>query len=471
MKNGKPVKEYILDSVAIANQAVAADKEKNFDKARALYIEAAQRLENAKGFVPEEHAKVLSKYITIYMERAQAIKKEKSKQKVDPIPAVVPSSNSNSSSSSSMTASSGAVSGSSVSVSSSSLNTGGSASSLSSSSQLSNNNNNNSASSMAASTTASKDGVFKPPIFPVQFEEEKIPDPPTRPSSVLATTNSTSSTPADAFPPSQPNRRAFWLMRRLANSMLRGGYVSASIYVPKSVWYQNGAKILAAPAKVAFCESLCEVLRKLSTVSAGDIALLAMELDRFHEKALSLYETLSKQLPAQNESSKKNQSSSSSGSAAASSSSSSSTSSSSTLSTGSPASATSSSKDSKESPAAGTSSGGVFGKKFTKFGTALQKGAMGLFTQARGKGVTDHPYIPWLINMFEQSQIIEEWILKFEGKGYNSIDERLDRISSFFYSIVLVFVVQDMNTLLDRYMKKSRESFSRLFPKSFNHKF
>ena len=62
MRNGKSVKEYILDSVAIANQAVAADKEKNFDKARALYIEAAQRLENAKNNVPEEHAKILMKY-------------------------------------------------------------------------------------------------------------------------------------------------------------------------------------------------------------------------------------------------------------------------------------------------------------------------------------------------------------------------------------------------------------------------
>ena len=67
-KNGPKagnIRDYIIEAVSLAHQAVQADNdvEPDAEKARRLYREAAQRLEHIAPFVPEEHAKVLNKFV------------------------------------------------------------------------------------------------------------------------------------------------------------------------------------------------------------------------------------------------------------------------------------------------------------------------------------------------------------------------------------------------------------------------
>ena len=68
--------------------------------------------------------------------------------------------------------------------------------------------------------------------------------------------------PADAAPPAPPPaeewRRTFWLMRALAETMRRGGYLTAdrAVYVPRSLWVQRGAKFVALASKAESAEAI-----------------------------------------------------------------------------------------------------------------------------------------------------------------------------------------------------------------------
>src|SRR5690349_19177162 len=67
-KNGPKannIRDYIIEAVSLAHQAVQADSEvePDIERARRLYREVAQRLEHIAPFVPEEHAKVLNKFV------------------------------------------------------------------------------------------------------------------------------------------------------------------------------------------------------------------------------------------------------------------------------------------------------------------------------------------------------------------------------------------------------------------------
>lgn len=60
------IRDYIIEAVALAHQAVQEDNdnENNLENSRRLYRECAERLEHIKPFVPEEHAKVLNKFVS-----------------------------------------------------------------------------------------------------------------------------------------------------------------------------------------------------------------------------------------------------------------------------------------------------------------------------------------------------------------------------------------------------------------------
>ena len=59
------IRDYIIEAIAIAHQAVQedTDNEPDLERASRLYREAAQRLEHIKPFAPDEHAKVLNKFV------------------------------------------------------------------------------------------------------------------------------------------------------------------------------------------------------------------------------------------------------------------------------------------------------------------------------------------------------------------------------------------------------------------------
>lgn len=58
--------------------------------------------------------------------------------------------------------------------------------------------------------------------------------------------------------------------------------------------------------------------------------------------------------------------------------------------------------------------------------------------------------------------LIVEWVDKFSTDS--SISSKLEKISNFFQSSYCKFVLHDLQQLLERFLKESRKSFSRLAP-------
>lgn len=56
-----------------------------------------------------------------------------------------------------------------------------------------------------------------------------------------------------------------------------------------------------------------------------------------------------------------------------------------------------------------------------------------------------------------------EWIDKFSSKS-ETIHSKFEQISDFFQNCFCSFVIHDLQKLLERYLKESRISFSRLAP-------
>jgi len=74
----------------------------------------------------------------------------------------------------------------------------------------------------------------------------------------------------------------------------------------------------------------------------------------------------------------------------------------------------------------------------------------------------DAAYIELLVEVFETSQFMVQWLNRFENDPASQIKDKLKRISDFFYSVLCAFVIRDFNMLLERYMKKTRHSFVHL---------
>jgi hypothetical protein len=261
--------------------------------------------------------------------------------------------------------------------------------------------------------------TFQIPVFTVQFIEEKV----------------TPTTQEQLQPPKLPAHRPFWLMKTLAQTMLEGGHLTPGLFIPRSVWFQNGAKLFGQQAKIAFCQNLSNYLQELSKTDINNIKSLSDNLDKFIERAEKEQKELNKQLPSNTD---KNFTSNEK------------------------------SKQDLYVAATTTSTGKYLSSKMFGFGKSIYKSAMGLVANRTKEDTTDHPYIPWLISIFEHSQFLDGWITHFENQGNpKAIQDRLEKISFFFYFVLCHFVLQDLNILLERYMRKSRESFSRLFPKSY----
>lgn len=61
--------------------------------------------------------------------------------------------------------------------------------------------------------------------------------------------------PASVAPvPSYPSLRPFHLMRQLHMSITKGGYVTRRLYVPRNLWIQQGARLMAIESKVRMLE-------------------------------------------------------------------------------------------------------------------------------------------------------------------------------------------------------------------------
>ncbi|KAL0488357.1 laminin subunit gamma [Acrasis kona] len=407
------IRDYIIEAVTLAHQAVQADNEvePDFEKARRLYRDVAQRLEHVAPFLPEEHAKVLNKFSKIYLERAHALKEgllkneeseEEKLMKEYDIPhfphhkyTMIPQQSTQSLNPSILLTTlpppNAPVQG---------------------------------APTEVLGSSPPQTGGFFAPIFTVPFVEEKL-----QPQ-------------GDIQPPQQSIHRPFWLMKTLSLTMIEGGYLTPGLYIPKSVWFQNGAKLFGQQAKINFCCNISNSLQELSKIDKGNKKLLLEQLNKFITHMEREQKELNKQLPSSSAN----------------------------------PSGTSQAKDISEKKQelynanASTSSASKYlSSKMFGFGKSIYKSAMGLVANRTKEDTTEHPYVPWLISIFEHAQFLDNWIVHFEKEPSGDVNERLEKISSFFYFVLCHFVLQDLNILLERYMRKSRESFSRLFPKSYKY--
>jgi len=75
-------------------------------------------------------------------------------------------------------------------------------------------------------------------------------------------------------PPANVFFRPYWLMKILAVTMTRGGYMTPKLYVPKNVWFQLGAKFTAIETKFTSCETILIYLQKMKDMDMSDINMI-----------------------------------------------------------------------------------------------------------------------------------------------------------------------------------------------------
>jgi len=254
---------------------------------------------------------------------------------------------------------------------------------------------------------ADKKTGWERPLFPIEFEEEEIIEE------------------APEVPPQSVYHRPYWMMRILAKTMSSGGFLTSSLYVPHTLWYQSGIKFTAIQVKYAGCETTLDSLLKLKDGDINDSQSLSKDLLNFCTQLDAIQNTLARHLSFVPEIKK---------------------------------------GDNKESSVL---------QSLANFSNAIQKGVSRLGANVlQTKIEDDTDYIQMLLNIFEHSQYIELWLTHYETKiGASSNDiydnqvlERLRRIGEFFYSVVCAFVIRDFNLLLERYLRKSTQSFTYFLP-------
>eukprot|EP00160_Parvularia_atlantis_P013786 Unigene3057_Nuclearia_a/m.9402 Unigene3057_Nuclearia_a/g.9402 ORF Unigene3057_Nuclearia_a/g.9402 Unigene3057_Nuclearia_a/m.9402 type:complete len:325 (-) Unigene3057_Nuclearia_a:60-1034(-) len=213
--------------------------------------------------------------------------------------------------------------------------------------------------------------------------------------------------------PSDPLRRPYWLMKLLALTMTRGGYMTPKLYVPRNVWFQQGAKFTAIESKFTNCETILIWLQKLQDETLTDTNKVSKDLDEFIAQLENVQNALARKLKFISEL-----------------------------------------KQEKNVAVQNMSARlAQMGSKISKSVERLQANVMRL------KIDDDTAYIELLIQVFELSQFFNNWINHFEAAQEAIIVNKLKRVSDFFYNVLCAFVLRDFSMLLERYMKKTRQSF------------
>eukprot|EP00301_Raphidiophrys_heterophryoidea_P002243 c11050_g1_i3.p1 GENE.c11050_g1_i3~~c11050_g1_i3.p1 ORF type:complete len:337 (-),score=80.65 c11050_g1_i3:40-1050(-) len=222
--------------------------------------------------------------------------------------------------------------------------------------------------------------------------------------------------------PSGP-ARTYWLMRRLETTMNKGGFMTPVFYVPAHIWTQDGMKITAISAKVACCKFVLQRISVLKTFTLTDTSRLVQGLQGFLEEAVVHQNNLSRYLGFIDEQ---------------------------------PA-----------APSLESGSMGRVGERLRSFGHFVSKTAIRLGTIPTVVPNSEG-YTQLLMEVFRECQIFGVWLLQCVEKpsmpAVEQVHGLLIQISDFLYNVVCAFVLNDFSSLLDRYLKKSRQTFTRLFP-------
>jgi len=242
-------------------------------------------------------------------------------------------------------------------------------------------------------------------------------------------------------------RRPFWLMRLLARSMREGAHVSQNLYVSRDVWYQKDAnqKYLAhLGPKVQFCERLYILLKELHMYEEHllakenqlqNLAHLDEKITEFMKQAEREHEVLSKAIQ---------------------------------------------SSKSKKMFGIGKIYSKVFSGSSSKKASGDASGVSGDSGSAAGAGSgaddAQTPYVPVLIKLFDQCQFVDKWYSYVDELSKTNTDEptlerttkiknvrhSIESMSMLLYLRLCSFVLQDMHTLLECYLRQMRDSFEDL---------
>lgn len=212
--------------------------------------------------------------------------------------------------------------------------------------------------------------------------------------------------------PTEEWRRAFWLMAILRASMTRGGFLSLdrSVYIPRRVWLQKGAKFTAFASKLDCAECLVNELRAVCATESQQPQMVGRALGSLVETMDSLQNSLARQLPFISEVSDKQHSS-----AVA---------------------------------------------KMKGVAKALDR-TVGRLGAMPHKCADPHEYIQTLVDLFDAAAFVERWIDHYAVNALENaiIYQQLHRVAKFLYEVVCAFAIHDLHALLDRYIKKASNAF------------
>ena len=214
-------------------------------------------------------------------------------------------------------------------------------------------------------------------------------------------------------------RRPFWLMRILLTSMQHGGYMSpdARVFVPRKVWLQKGGRFAAMTAKLDCAQCLVAELGKVQAAVKDfkQPAQVTPELDRLNETLDALQASLARLLPCVPEP--------------------------------------------KGGGAAADKDGSSMSKlteRFKGLAKTLDKTAARLGAMP-AKASDPSEYTSALAGVFGAFGFLEAWMGYYVplGAKHGDVLERLHRCVTFLYDVVCAFVIQDLDALIQRHMRKA----------------
>lgn len=212
--------------------------------------------------------------------------------------------------------------------------------------------------------------------------------------------------------------RVFWLMRLLVRSIQQGGFLAPNLYVPKSVWFQDGgaASLHFISYKIRYLASLCEALEPLLSMNTlGNLNKTIATLTAFAEAEQELRDALDHDM----------------------------------------------------------------GRSKKKDWKPPKKSVWDVFSRKskiwRGQEGNLELLLTWACNALETAQVLERWYLYFaqapavtagapQSPEMARVVELIRRLSAQFYTGPCAFLLHDVAVLVERYQGKSCRSVTKLLP-------
>ncbi|CAM9941120.1 unnamed protein product [Scytosiphon promiscuus] len=242
--------------------------------------------------------------------------------------------------------------------------------------------------------------------------------------------------------PTNPTRRSYWVLRLVRTTILCGGYLTPRLYVPKEVWAQVGVKVAGfAPRITALDSVIYMIIDKIKylpkPVNAEARKEAAQVMRAFRLQAHKLQTDLSRQFPY--------------------------------VVPVDPLVLAKVELGPKSNIGRLNSAMKNIGRN-VKNSAAVAVGRIGAGIQ--GKHVDDGlPYYKQAVaELCEECQVFDSWFSHLQDQMAKNDTEEMDDllvelhlVGSFMREVVCAMVLRDLEGLVDRYLRKMRKSFARMY--------